>query len=146
MTSLRKNVLKPLHKRMLYAVILLLWISGVVWLYLRYFVQIQGEYGPEAHPAQAMLLKLHGAVAMIFLIVFGSILYHIRPGWKTKSQRPSGVSLLTTCIVLILTGWGLYYIGHEKIRYLSSAIHSILGFFLPVIIFLHVWNVRHHPH
>ncbi len=142
MARLKKQVLGPWHKRSLYLVCGLLWLSGVFWLYFRYCVHTSNEFGLQTHPAQAVILKIHGALAMGFLIVFGSVLYHIKPGWRQKSQRPSGTSLLIVCGILILTGWGLYYVGGDELRNWSSLSHSILGFLLPLIIFLHVWSVR----
>ena len=75
--------------------------------------------------------------------VLGLILYHIKPGWRQERQRPSGVLLLTVCVILILTGWGLYYVGGDELRNWISISHSILGVLLPLVIFLHVWSVRH---
>ena len=137
----KKEVLESWHKKMLYAVSAVLWLSGIVWLYFRYYAESRDEFGPQAHPVQAMSLKIHGMAAIVFLIIFGTLLYHIRPGWRQKQQRPSGVSLLTTCIILILTGWGLYYVGDEQLRSLTSIIHCILGLSLPGIIFFHVWRI-----
>ena len=126
---------------MLYGVSAILWLSGAVWLYFRYCHQALEEFAPQSYPAEALVLKLHGAAAMIFLVIFGALLYHIRPGWRKKYQRPSGMLLLTACGLLILTGWGLYYLGNEKLRNLISTIHSIFGILLPVIIFFHVWRI-----
>ena len=137
----KKHVLEPWHKKLLYGVSVLLWLSGSVWLYFRYSPLMRGEFGPQSHPAQTLCLKLHGAAAMVFLVILGMVLYHIPPGWRKKRQRPSGVLLLAVCGFLILTGWGLYYAGNDQLREVTSAIHSILGFLLPAIIFLHVWRI-----
>ena len=141
MVQWKKAVVGPFQKQGLYISTAVLWLSGTMWLYFRYCRQSQGEFGPQSHPAQAMLLKLHGAAAMAFLMVFGALLYHIQPGWKDKLQRLSGLPLLVLCGLLILTGWGLYYVGDDTLRNLTSIIHSILGLLLPVIISLHVWRI-----
>ena len=86
-----------------------------------------------------MLLRIHGAAAMAFLIVFGTLAQiHIRAGWRQRRNRLSGGFLVGTCLVLILTGWGLYYIGYEPLRQMGSFIHSYLGLLLPLVIYLHV--------
>ena len=36
MVQLKKKLVGPFHKRMLYITAGLLWISGILWLYLRY--------------------------------------------------------------------------------------------------------------
>lgn len=141
MSRLKKGVVRPLQKRILYIASAILWLSGTIWLYLRYFTQTHDEFGPLSHPAQTMLLEIHGAAAMAFLIIFGAVLFHVKPGWLQKRQRPSGLLLIVSCAILIITGWGLYYLGNEHDRDLTSSIHSVLGFLMPVIIFFHVWRI-----
>ncbi len=141
--SRSKAALGSRRKITLYALSALLWVSGALWLYLKYFSQGQGEFGTETHPAQPMWLKIHGAAAMGFLMIFGSLLiHHVPPGWRQKSQRPSGAILLTTCALLILTGWGLYYLGDEGLRDWTSVIHWGLGVFFPALIVIHVVFAR----
>lgn len=128
------------HRRALYIVSALTWLSGVLWLYLRHFGQTPGEFGPQPSPAQAPCLKIHGAAAMAFLIVLGSLLpSHVPVGWRHKRQRPSGGLLLAGCAVLVATGWGLYYVGQDQWREGTSVVHSVVGFGLPILIALHVW-------
>jgi len=84
-------------------------------------------------------MKIHGAAAMAFLMVFGTLLFHHVPaGWEQQRQRPSGSFLLSISSILILTGWGLYYVGAEGLRHDISLVHSILGVVLPLLIFLHI--------
>ena len=132
-------LLPPMQKRLLYGATALLWLSGALWLYYKYFGQVQGDYGLQASPAQPILLEIHGAAAMAFLMLFGSLLIqHVPVGWKQNRQRPSGVSVITLCGVLILTGWGLYYLGSDHFRRWTSWTHSILGLALPILIWIHV--------
>ncbi len=140
MIQSKQNVPGPLQKKMLYATSALLWVSGTIWLFFRYFIQGKGDFNSPSYAEQATCLRIHGAAAIVFLIVFGALLYHILPGWRQKYQRPSGLSLIVTCVFLIITGWGLYYMGNEYYRNLVSVIHSILGFLLPAIIFFHVFS------
>lgn len=127
------------HKRALYVVSALTWLSGTLWLYLRYFGQTRGEFGPQPSPAQAPCLMVHGAAAMAFLLALGSLLpSHVPLGWRHKRQRPRGGVLLAACVALIATGWGLYYIGEDRWRDGTSVAHSVLGAGLPFLIVLHV--------
>ncbi len=144
MVQLKKKLVGPFHKRMLYITAGLLWISGILWLYLRYVARSHDELGLTTHPLQTLSLKIHGAAAVGFLIVFGALLYHISPGWRQKYQRPSGLSLIGSSLILILTGWGLYYLGNEYARNFTSIIHSVLGCLLPLIIFYHVLSALTH--
>ena len=42
--------LGPRHKKLLYAGFALLWTSGALWLAFHYFLRVEGDFGPEAHP------------------------------------------------------------------------------------------------
>jgi hypothetical protein len=127
-----KVLLAPLHKQLLYVVIALLWLSGAVWIYLY-----------ETSPSRPLWMKIHGAAAMVFLILFGTLLMqHVPEGWRQDRQRSSGVSLLGLCGLLIVTGWGLYYWGDDTLRQWTTVIHTGVGLALPVLIWLHVWLGR----
>jgi hypothetical protein len=122
-----KLLLEPIQKRMLYLTTGLLWLTGTWWL---------------LRPAP-LWLKIHGAAAMAFLIIFGTLLIqHVPAGWRQGDQRPSGGFLLTVCSILIVSGWGLYYLGDESMRHWTSIIHSVFGVALPIVIFAHVWSAR----
>lgn len=134
-----KWVLRPLEKKLIYSASVVLWLTGTGWLSLRYLSEQQGVFGSFS---QTMLLKIHGAAAMVFLIILGVVIHHISPGWQQKGQRLSAITLLVICGFLILTGWGLYYIGEEHWRHWASIIHCVLGVLLPGFIFFHAYNAR----
>jgi len=130
--SKKSALLGPRQKAFLYAATALLWLSGAFWLYLHYF-------GAPEQPGAPFLLKLHGGAAMAFLLAFGALLHqHVPAGWNQNEQRPSGVTLVGACSLLVATGWGLYYIGHEGFRQWTSGIHSAAGLLLPALIWLHI--------
>ena len=138
--------LPPLQKRALYAVSALLWISGACWLYFSYFASDGAEFSAPSR-APAFLPELHGAVAMAFLLAFGALLpQHLPNGWHQKRQRPSGLTLAVVCAILMLTGWGLYYLSDESLRTATRATHSILGILLPLAMVAHVWRARRRSH
>jgi hypothetical protein len=50
---------------------------------------------------------------------------------------------MVTCnAVLILTAFGLYYLGAETLRPWASDVHMVAGFALPVLITIHIWLGR----
>jgi hypothetical protein len=58
-------------------------------------------------------------------------------------MRESGAGLrLTLNIVLIVTAFGLYYLGSESVRPWMSWIHIVVGFFMPVLFTLHIFLGR----
>jgi hypothetical protein len=89
-----------LQKRALYAVSALLWISGACLLLRERRGRLQRAESRPGSPAE-----LHGAAAMAFLLVFGALLpQHLPNGWHQKCQRPSGLTLVLVCAILMLTG------------------------------------------
>src|SRR2546430_17058087 len=63
--------LKRLQKYFLYAVLALLFLSGVAWAYLDYLTSSPGEFGTSA---KALGMKIQGAGGRAFLGVFGMLL------------------------------------------------------------------------
>lgn len=118
--------------------------TGALWLVFHYFLQVHGEYGDRPHPLEIWWLRLHGGAAMLVLIVLGSLLpIHIRRGWHQRKNIPAGVTLTTIALVLIASGYALYYFGGEEdARFLISAAHWLIGLTTPLIIIWHIWAGR----
>jgi hypothetical protein len=131
------------HKRLLYSSLGALFVSGVAWLILHYFVHVNGDFGPTAHPLEPWCLKVHGAVALIFVAILGSLVRgHIRLGWRMGVNRPSGSTVLGANAFLIASGWALYYVGGEPLRAWASRGHWVVGVALPALTAVHVWRGR----
>jgi len=114
-------------------------ISGVLWLGFHHFVRVQGEFGPGPHPLESWWLRVHGAAAMLALIVSGSLLpVHVRRGWHQRVNRAWGIALCTVLVLLTLTGYGLYYLGGERWREMTGIAHWAIGLACPIIVVLHV--------
>lgn len=138
------------HKIFLYGATGILWLSGLVWVLFHYFGVRSGEFGEVRSPMESLSLKTHGAGAMAFMLVFGSLIsVHIRRGWVLKRNRLSGFLLTTTCGLLVTTGWILYYLATERVRNVVSLFHWILGLGLPALIYLHIlawrWEQNRFP-
>jgi hypothetical protein len=136
--------LKRAHKGLLYLTSALLWITGAVWIAVEYGTTNRNEnFWLPVSTVQPMSLKIHGAAAMIFMIILGTLLIdHVRLGYQQKRQRPSGLMLLTLSGLLIVSAWGLYYLGNEEWRHWTSITHCVLGLISPIIIFIHVAFAR----
>lgn len=118
-----------------------LWLTGAAWLALHYFGQVEGEFGPEASPFEPWMLKLHGAAVIAALLGLGSLfVVHVGKGWAHRSQRPAGLTLSAATIVLILSGWLLYYAGGEGLRSWSGTVHWALGLVAPALFVWHYVN------
>lgn len=116
----------------------ILWLTGVAWLLLHNFGQIHGEFGPEANPAEPWLLRLHGAALIVATAGAGGLLLvHVWRGWGYKNQRVLGSTLSASAVLLILTGYLLYYVGDEVVRPWISIAHWVVGLGIAPIFLLH---------
>jgi hypothetical protein len=135
----RSSSLSPFHRRLIYLAVTLLWISGGLWWYWQISNSPDDLLEAGVRSRQTLALRVHGAAAILFLVVFGTLFpIHMRSGWRQKKNRASGGFLVSVLLALIATGWGLYYIGYEALRPAMSFVHTYLGLLLPLIIYLHV--------
>jgi hypothetical protein len=115
-----------------------LWLSGGLWLLFHYFMQSRGEFAPAPHPLEPWWLKLHGAFALGAIWVFGLLWgLHVAPGWAGTKRRQSGGALVGLILWLTLSGYLLYYLGHEQLRGITSLLHWSLGLLIPALFCLH---------
>lgn len=131
------------HRAWLYATLAALFFSGVGWLIFQRFLRVPGEFGEAAHPLESWSLKIHGAAAMLFLIMFGTLLPgHVRRSWHRKINRFSGAVFLSFNGLLILSGYALYYFGGESSRAVLSRAHWLAGLGYPLLLLWHIWKGR----
>jgi hypothetical protein len=132
--------LSPRHRRWFYATSLLLFASGAAWLALSW---VRGGADAPPHPWQPWLLKLHGAAAMLILLVLGTLIpLHIRRGWKAGVNRLTGALMVGGAALLVLTGYGLYYAGSDRLREFTANVHDILGLAAPLLLLWHILRGR----
>ena len=113
-------------------------VSGLAWWLLSRFGQIQGEFGASPHPAQAWLLRLHGAAAFASLLTLGALLpVHVKRAWHARKNRRTGALLGGLVALQIITGYALYY-ADDALRDRAGQIHFILGLGLPALLALHI--------
>jgi hypothetical protein len=127
----------PLRRRFLYSAIALLFLSGAAWTYWNYFGESRSDFEMAA---KAWAMKIHGGAAMAILVLLGMLLAgHVPVAWRARRNRASGSLFLSAFVVLILTGYELYYVGGERLRAWASWIHLGVGLALPLLLILHVW-------
>jgi hypothetical protein len=129
--------LTPYHRRLLYGVLALLFLSGAAWAYWSDLVPSPGEFEMNA---KAWAMKVHGGAAMAILVLVGMLLTgHVRFAWRARRNRGNGSAFLGTFGILTVTGYGLYYAGGERLRAWMSWIHLAAGLSLPLLLILHIW-------
>ena len=116
----------------------LLWLSGAAWLLLHYYGQVEGEFGVETNPLEPWMLKIHGAALIPALLGIGGLfIAHIPKGWKDYRQRLIGLALAVPIVLLILSGYMLYYVGDDDVRGWTSLIHWAFGLAIPILFIWH---------
>ncbi|HEY1770128.1 MAG TPA: hypothetical protein VGG02_07720 [Chthoniobacterales bacterium] len=132
--------LRPWTRWLLYLASGALFVTGIAWAGLRYLIPETEEW---TGPWKADALKIHGAFAMVLLVLVGMLLStHVRVAWRARRNRSNGVFFLSSLGLLVVTGYGLYYFGDERLRSWTSWIHLGVGALLPVFFILHVWLGR----
>lgn len=127
----------------MYGLCLLLLITGAAWLVLHTWLRVEGPFGPEHHPLEVWLMRLHGLLALPALLGLGVLLpMHVWPAWRPRRRRTSGLVLLAACAVLALGGWALYYVADEMARPWVSVSHWVLGLALPALVLAHIIGAR----
>ncbi len=120
--------MSPALRRLIYASLGLLWLTGCAWLVLHVFFHRTTEFGTTPHPWQPRLLTLHGMVAVLAVFLFGWISsMHIGARWRRGTKRASGIVLLAVGAVLILAGFSNYYFTSESLLSGASVVHETLG-------------------
>lgn len=131
--------MSKLQRASLYVAGFAVFASGLAWLGLHYFGSPSGEMVFARNPMEPWALRLHGAAAMAILVVLGALLpTHVRPAWRNRLNVATGLSMLNAAGVLVLTGWGLYYVGDEALRAGLSLAHWLVGIAALPLLVVHI--------
>ena len=121
-------------------------LTGVVWLAVHYGVG--AGRGELPHPAEAWLLRVHGAAAIGGLFALGVLAAaHVPQGWRIAGrhgwhdQRSTGVALCALGAALAASGYLLYYFAPEPVRPALGWTHAALGIAMAGLALAHR---RHH--
>jgi len=143
MSRKRPSRLPKWQEWSVYATLGLLIVTGLAWLALDWWVRIEGEFGPEHHPAEHVALIVHGIAAFAFLVVGGSMIpVHVKLGWNLKRNWKSGLWLGLSTIVTALTALGLYYLGEDSLRSAASLAHWVVGLVIIPALLVHAVRGR----
>ena len=125
----------------IYAAFAVLFATGAAWILAD---QLKDSADGEFWQATiANVLMVHGGVAMLTLLLLGALFpIHMARAWRGGLNRTSGSIMVACNAVLILTAFGLYYLGAETLRPWASDAHMVAGFALPVLITIHIWLGR----
>jgi hypothetical protein len=127
----------------LYVVSSALFLTGVIWELFDRFVKVSTPIGDMKHPAEAWVLRAHGAAALVSVFIAGHLYAsHIRPAWRSRRKRGSGLTLCSVIVALILSGYLLYYAGGDEFRDLVANAHLWIGVAAPLPFCWHIfWHL-----
>ena len=129
--------LNPYFRWAVYSAFVLLFVSGAAWLLADQLKD--GANGELWQAAGANLLMLHGGTAMAALLLLGALFpLHMQRSWRARKNRISGLTMITFNAILIVTAFGLYYLGSEMLRPWISDVHIAVGLALPILLLIHI--------
>ena len=130
------------YKNIFFIILATSWCSGLSFFILDNLFTITGEFGPEKHPWQYPIIKIHSAAAFLMMISYGFFLgAHAKKNWKLNPKLISGIIVSIMPFLLAISGYLLYYIASDLSRSIIGYIHFAIGFTLPLILVIHIINV-----
>jgi hypothetical protein len=133
--------LKPLFRFAIYAAFAVLFLTGAGWLVADW--QKDTSSDEIWQQSIAYLLMVHGGAAMVTLLLLGALIpLHVLRAWRSRRNRASGSAMVTFNAILIVTAFGLYYLGSETLRPWMSWIHIAAGFSLSLWLPVHIYLGR----
>lgn len=119
-----------------------LWLSGLLWMVLHFFFKSAGEFGIMPNPWEASVVRIHGMIGVLMVFMLGWISgTHVAIRWWQIRTHVHGLILLIISILLLLSGYALYYIVDDSPRHIVSVIHQVVGAFVVIIAIIH-WRSR----
>ena len=129
--------LEPRVRATLYVVTSVLFVTGTTWWVLDWRDLL--AVGSTWRQTGSYLLMVHGGAAMLAMVLLGVLIpLHLRAAWPSRSSRGTGVLMIVSHAALIVTAFGLYYIGQDTLRRWTGNVHAAVGLGLPAMIALHV--------
>ena len=136
--------LKTSFRYSLYAAFGALVLTGAGWLLADWQKNITADESWQE--IAAIMLMVHGGGAMLTLLLLGALIpVHLLRAWRGRKNRVSGSIMAAFNAALIVTAFGLYYLGSEAVRPWMSWSHLGVGLALAVMFPLHVWLGRRDP-
>ena len=118
----------------IYIVIGGLWLTGIVWLVLDQFFAEVGPFGPTPNRLEPAVLLIHGVVAILGMYVLGWVsIRHVVRWWQGGLRRVSGASLSTCLVLLVVTGFALFFLSDDGSQHAAALSHDVFGLIVTVL-------------
>ncbi len=120
-------------------------VTGVVYLWMKYFMKGDDPYSVLHHPLQPFFLKAHILFAPILLIVLGGMIFiHALPSvaaGKGKAKKSGWWNLLFVG-AMVFSGYLLQVFTNEKTLSVTAIVHIVCGFLFVLTLLIHQWAAR----
>jgi hypothetical protein len=127
----------------IYCILGILWVSGCVWLVLDEFFARAGEFGPMPNPWQPAVLLIHGVVSIVALYLLGWVsARHVLRWWPGGLRRLSGGTLAVCLVLLVVTGFALFFVSDDQWQRAAVLSHDALGLIVTVFGIQHWFFAR----
>ena len=113
-------------------------VSGATWLVARYGLVTETDFGSVTPPWASKVLAIHGALAMLSLVAIGAWLpMHVLPRLRQRLRLVTGIAQVNLLALIVVTGYGLYYLADEDGRPTWSTVHWAGGVILAALLLIH---------
>jgi hypothetical protein len=127
----------------IYMVIGGLWVTGILWLLLDEFFAQSGPFGPTPNPWEPAVLLIHGVVAIAAMYVLGWVsVRHVIRWWQGGLRRASGATLSTCLVLLVVTGFALFFVSEDRWQHAAALSHDVFGLIVTVFGIQHWFFAR----
>ncbi|MEH0860803.1 hypothetical protein [Halobacteriovorax sp. DPLXC-1] len=115
-------------------------ITSIIYFIAKYFLAIEGEWGPETHPLTIIFQKVHVLTVPFLIFAVGMIFSnHV---WKRiesgyKKSRTSGIFLLVLLVLMSLTGYLIQVVDGQVFREYSAYLHIAVSVIWSVVFSYH---------
>lgn len=104
--------------------------TGVVYGILRYLLMREGEYGPEAHPAQPLWQHVHLLAAPALVLMAGVFwASHVQPylSGAVKEGRRTGLAMAWLGLPMVFSGYAIQATIQDAWRVAWIVLHVATG-------------------
>jgi hypothetical protein len=115
-------------------------VSGIAYLWMKYFLESSDPWAVINHPLEPLALKTHILISPLFVFVLGAVVLkhgiaQLREG--AHGRRPSGLVLLASTAPMIITGYAIQIVTSEAAAQFLSIIHILTSLAFLAALVLH---------
>jgi hypothetical protein len=129
----------PAFKTVFWTTIVGLYLSGLgTWILQNWFYSDVG-YGLQRREQTTTWLHTHSVAGLFFIGMFGYLIHsHVEMGLKQRRKIKTGLLVLTTMSILVVSVPGIFYLTLEPWKGWVSCIHTYVGLAMVIPVLAHL--------